>query len=78
MQNTLTNHVTYVQLILTEGSDCWLLLGIQQSNPAIFHDPFLLMMIDSGHMLQWTILTSLCRKASPSATLKQKVKQDEL
>ena len=42
--------------------DCVLVLLMQKSKPAIFHDPMLLMKMDSGQMLLWTRCTLLCRK----------------
>lgn len=58
-----------VSPILTFWS-CVLALGIQKSNPASFQEPFLLIMIDSGHILLCISLTSLCRNAKPSVICK--------
>ena len=41
------------------------------SKPANFHAPFIFIIIDSGHMFLCNNLTSLCKKAKPSASYKQ-------
>lgn len=66
--------MAWVKLYLTcwSGGD-W--LATQKSKPKSFQTPWWLSTMFSGQMLRWTILTELCRNASPSLTCQHRIKK---
>ena len=64
------------QCVLLTACSCWLALGMQHWKPAIFHEPFLLMITDCGDRSPWRSFTLLWRKDKPSDSCKQSGKSN--